>query len=87
MLKNTQLQLLIIIINGMFRLNVAHHDTMELKRQLLSIEDQMEMTKKHLHSLQDQKHKLTRGVREQECELSLIITGSLNHDSKEEDVS
>ena len=71
----------------MFRLNVAHHDTMELKRQLLSIEDQMEMTKKHLHSLQDQKHKLTRGVREQECELSHIITSSLNHDSKEEDVS
>ena len=60
---------------------------MELKRQLLSIEDQMEMTKKHLHGLQDQKHKLTRGLREQECELSNIITGSLNHDSKEEEVS
>ena len=60
---------------------------MELKRQLLSIEEQMEMTKKHLHSLQDQKHKLTRGLHEQECELSHIITGSLNHGSKEEDVS
>ena len=60
---------------------------MELKRQLLSIEDQMEMTKKHLHSLQEQKHKLARGLREQECELSNIITGSLNHDSKEEEVS
>ena len=72
---------------AMFRLNVAHHDTMELKRQLLSIDDQMEMTKKHLHSLQDQKHKLARGVREQECELSHIITGSLHHGSREEDVS
>ena len=72
---------------AMFRLNVAHHDTMELKRQLFSIEDQMEMTKKHLHSLQDQKHKLTRGLREQECELNHIITSSLHHDSREEDVS
>ena len=69
------------------RLSVAHHDTMELKRQLLSIEDRMEMTKKHLHGLQDQKHRLTRGLHEQECELSHIITGSLNHDIKEDDVS
>ena len=73
--------------NLTLRLNVAHHDTMELKKQLLSIEEQMEMTKKQLHSLQDQKHKLTRGLREQERELSHIITGSLNHGSGEDDVS
>lgn len=66
---------------------MAHHDTMELKRQLFSIEDQMEMTKTHLHRLQDQKHELTRGLREQECELNHIITGNLNNDGKEEHVS
>ena len=60
---------------------------MDLKRQLLSIEAQMEMIKKPLHSLQDQKHKLTRGLHEQECELSHIITGTLNRDDKEDDVS
>ena len=60
---------------------------MDFKRQLLSIEAQMEMIKKPLHSLQDQKHKLTRGLHEQECELSHIITGTLNHDDKEDDVS
>ena len=60
---------------------------MDLKRQLFAIEDQMEMTKQHLHRLQDQKHELTRGLHEQECELSHIITESLNNDGKEEDVS
>ena len=61
---------------------------MELKKELFNIEDQMEMTKKHLHRLQDQKHELTRGLREQECQLSQLITGSLKRaGSKEEDVS
>ena len=60
---------------------------MELKRQLLLIENQLDGTKKHLHRLQDQKHELTKGLREQECELSHVITGSLGADIQQEEVS
>lgn len=57
---------------------------MELQKQLFSIEGQMKDIKKHLLSLQDQKYQLTRGLHEQECELSSIITGCINEDSNDE---
>ena len=56
---------------------------MELQHKLFSIENQMKGIKQHLFSLQDQKYQLTRGLREEECELSSIITDSISKDSEE----
>ena len=77
---------MVFISDSKFRLNGAHRDAVELKKQLFSIESQVNEIKKQLHRLQDQKHELKRGLREEECELNHLITESLNKDSKEDDV-
>ena len=62
---------------------------MELKKQLYTIESQVNDVKSHLHRLQEQKYKLTGELYKQECELNQIITpGSIDmHVDKEDDVS
>ena len=70
-----------------YRIKDAHNDAMELKRQLYSIEGQVNDVKRHLHHLQEQKCELTRVLHEQECELGQIITGGHSKDKKEDYVS
>ena len=68
------------------RLKDARNDTMELKKQLYSIEGQVNDVKSHLHRLQEQKYKLTGELYKQECALNQIITGGISVNN-EDDVS
>ena len=71
------------------RLKDARDDTVELKKQLYTIESQVNDVKSHLHRLQEQKYKLTGELYKQECALNQIITlgGVGMHVDKEDDVS
>ena len=76
----------IISNDYLHRLKDARDDIMELKKQLYSIEGQVNDIKSHLHRLQEQKYKLMEEIYKQECALSQIITGGVSVDN-EDDVS